>query len=218
MPTAIEPVVDIGTGLASGAAASRLGQAGRLAQSATAKTATIAPGGGLGGLVTDLGSGIGLTARQLSTQANQIWGLEALAVLLSNVSNARRVGHLIRGSERILQRHVARISAAHPGISSRSLGTLVGRAAERDILKYAERLGLRAIAEHRLPLPDGLLGLADEGLASFRIADIALPNQKLAIELTLESAQEVAKLSLHKQGQLADFYLAGFRPIIVTPH
>jgi hypothetical protein len=39
-------VVDIGTGLASGAAASRLGQAGRLAQSSAKATATVAPRAG----------------------------------------------------------------------------------------------------------------------------------------------------------------------------
>ena len=50
-----------------------------------------------------------------------------------------------------------------------------------------------------------------------RIADIILPRQKLVLELTLESAQALANFTQHKQGHLRDFYLAGFRVVVINP-
>jgi hypothetical protein len=203
-----------------GSIANRLFRASLAAENAgLQRFVTGAPRSGVAGLVSDIGTGVRLTARQFTSQLNTIWSPEiALAALLANVTNARRVGYVIYGSERILRRHVARIAAANPGISSSALGILAGRAAERDIVRYAKRLGLNAQSQQLVTLPSDLIAFADEGLASFRIADIVLPNQRLVLELTLESAQEFASLSIRKQGQLADYYLAHFRPIIVNPH
>lgn len=85
------------------------------------------------------------------------------------------------------------------------------------VLALAKRLGVRAEAGYELPLSPDLVAFADEGLTGFRVVDIALPEHKIALELTLESVGNFMQVSLHKQGQLADYYLAGFRPFVITP-
>jgi hypothetical protein len=171
----------------------------------------------LGGVAQDVGTGL----RQ-GHEAGQALGIiwtpeqEPLVAALQGFQQARRVRALIQGSEEIFKSEVAAAQASFPGASARNIGTIAGRNAQKRILELAGRLGIEAQAEARLTLPAGIISIPEEGLASYRVADVFLPRQRIAIELTLESSQDLAVLSIHKQGQIADYYLARVKPVIIN--
>lgn len=147
--------------------------------------------------------------------ANLIFGPEVFGVVYSRFADGAKVAQLILFAERSLRMHVEAVQKAHPGLSPQSVGRKAGLGAEADILSAARDLGLNARSQYRVHLPDDLLAFPDEGLASSRIADIALPDHSLILELTLESGPQIPSLSLHKQGQLADYYLGGFNTVFI---
>ena len=132
-------------------------------------------------------------------------------------AQAQGLRALLDGSIKIFQEEVAAIRLASPGISPKLLGTLAGSSAKTRILQLAEKLGIQAIGEAKMLVPKSVREISHSGKTIvFRKADLYIPKHRLVLELTTEASQDVMKLTLHKQGQLADYLLAKRRVIIIN--
>ena len=156
------------------------------------------------------------TGRYFNGRLSGMWGPVPVLKLMASLADGAKIEQLLLISEEIFIRNVNAVRKAFPGASEQSIGRRAGTAAEKEIELAASQLGINAKAQVRVDLPDGLASFPDEGLASYRIGDIALRDHKLIIELTLEAGQTISSLSLHKQGQISDYYLGGYQVVIIN--
>jgi len=175
----------------------------------------------LGAEAADLWAGMAKAEVDAGPQMNAIISLRGVrpADILANYRDARAIRRVVLETEDAFLGEIARLRDS--GLSARSIGTRAGRIAANRGLEVAEELGIPLRAEMRLTIPRYLRARTEVPgeFAAYRLGDLVFPfsRQRLVLELTLEDAGDLFKMSLRKQGQLADYYLAGSEVLLITP-